>query len=164
MNTHSRRPPKVDRRLAAFDRNLHQIIRTHGWAIINVPLPVSRSYVHFAYTVGLTERRQPELCVTGLPAETANSILDELARRTTTGGDPFDHGQRLSDVIDGYDAIIIEGPANGPLLQPTIALSRYHRRNIHLQQCVWPDPQGLFPWQDGYSTPNAHQPTIATLT
>ena len=91
------------------------------------------------------------------------SVLNDLARRSTTSA-AFTHGQQLSDVIEGYDVTIVDGPTNDPLLQPTIAFSRYGTRKIQLQQCVWPDPQGIFPWQDGYSMSHAHQPTIAMLT
>jgi len=108
----------------------------------------------------LTERRQPELLIVGVDASAAMSLLNDLAKRATTGG-PFHHGQRIGDLIRNYDAVIVDGPADG-VLRPTMAVHRYGSANVRLQQCVWPDPDGRFPWETGYTMPAAVQPVIGT--
>ncbi|MFV2104855.1 DUF4262 domain-containing protein, partial [Micromonospora sp. LOL_024] len=74
----------------------------------------------------------------------------------------FTHGQRISDLIAGHDAIIIDGPPTDELL-PAMAINRYRHDQIRLQQLVWPDQQGQFPWDDGYNFDPQAQPLIAQL-
>src|SRR5262249_9730899 len=72
----------------------------------------------------------------------------------------FAHGQRISDLIAGYDAVIVEGPViEDP--RPGAAIARYGRDQVRLQQVVWPDRQGRFPWEDGYDVDPHAQPLIA---
>ncbi|MBC9006800.1 DUF4262 domain-containing protein [Micromonospora aurantiaca (nom. illeg.)] len=147
-----------------FLRRQERIIDTMGWAVTYV-LPTDDGTVTtapFAYTVGLTAHDYPELITAGLPPEVAHSLLNDLARRVYDTAERFTHGQRLSDVIAGYDAIIIDGPPTDELL-PGLAISRYGRDRIRLQQMVWPDQQGRFPWDDGYGFDPRTQPLIGWL-
>ncbi|MFJ6167248.1 DUF4262 domain-containing protein [Micromonospora orduensis] len=145
-------------------RRQNQIIDTTGWAVTHV-LPTDddpHTTAPFAYTVGLTAHDYPELITAGLPPEVAHSLLNDLARRVYDKAERFTHGQRVSDLIAHYDAIIIDGPPTDELL-PGMAISRYGRDQIRLQQMVWPDPQGRFPWDNGYSFDPQVQPLIAQL-
>ncbi|RNH99659.1 DUF4262 domain-containing protein [Micromonospora aurantiaca] len=147
-----------------FLQRQEQIIDTTGWAVTHV-LPTADdpdTTAPFAYTVGLTAHDYPELITAGLPPEVAHSLLNDLARRVYDTAERFTHGQRLSDLIAGYDAIIIDGQPTDDLL-PGLAISRYGRDQIRLQQLVWPDPQGRFPWDHGYNVAPQAQPLIAKL-
>ncbi|NED50964.1 DUF4262 domain-containing protein [Micromonospora aurantiaca] len=127
-------------------RRQERIIDTIGWAVTYV-LPTDDGTVTtapFAYTVGLTAHDYPELITAGLPPEVAHSLLNDLARRVYDTAERFTHGQRLNDLIAGYDAIIIDGPPTDDLM-PGLAISRYGRDQVRLQQMVWPDQQGRFP-------------------
>ncbi|MCT2280958.1 DUF4262 domain-containing protein [Micromonospora chalcea] len=145
-------------------RRQERIIDTIGWAVTYV-LPTDDGTVTtapFAYTVGLTAHDCPELITAGLPPEVAHSLLNDLARQVYNKAERFTHGQRLNDLIAGYDAIIIDGPPTDELL-PGLAISRYGRDRIRLQQMVWPDQQGRFPWDDGYRFGPRTQPLIGRL-
>ncbi|MEU4818254.1 DUF4262 domain-containing protein [Micromonospora aurantiaca] len=145
-------------------RRQERIIATIGWAVTYV-LPTDDGTVTtapFAYTVGLTAHGYPELITAGLPPEVAHGLLNDLARRVYDTAERFTHGQRLSDVIAGYDAIIIDGPPTDELL-PGLAISRYGRDRVRLQQMVWPDQQGRFPWDNGYRFDPRTQPLIGRL-
>ncbi|MFJ2081298.1 DUF4262 domain-containing protein [Micromonospora chokoriensis] len=147
-----------------FLRRQDRIIDTTGWAVTHV-LPTDDdpdSTAPFAYTVGLTAHDYPELITAGLPPEVAHSLLNDLASRVYDKAERFTHGQRISDLIADYDAIIIDGPPTDELL-PGAAISRYGRDHIRIQQMVWPDPQGRFPWDDGYGFGPQAQPLIAQL-
>ncbi|MBU8857771.1 MULTISPECIES: DUF4262 domain-containing protein [unclassified Micromonospora] len=152
--------PNTDDFLQRQDR----IIDTIGWAVTYV-LPTDDdpdTTAPFAYTVGLTAHDYPELITAGLPPEVAHSLLNDLARRVDDKAERFTHGQRISDLIAGYDAIIIDGPPTDDLL-PGLAISRYGRDQIRLQQLVWPDQQARFPWDHGYNVAPQAQPLIAKL-
>ncbi|MEU3117189.1 DUF4262 domain-containing protein [Micromonospora chalcea] len=145
-------------------RHQERIIDTIGWAVTYV-LPTNDGTVPtapFAYTVGLTAHDHPELITAGLPPEVAHSLLNDLARRAYDQAERFTHGQRVDDLIAGYDAIIIDGPPTDELL-PGLAISRYGRDRIRLQQMVWPDQQGRFPWDHGYCFDPRTQPLIGRL-
>ncbi|WP_435204950.1 DUF4262 domain-containing protein [Micromonospora sp. bgisy143] len=147
-----------------FLRRQDQIIDTIDWAVTHV-LPTDDdpdTSVPFAYTVGLTAHDHPELIAAGLPPEVAHSLLNDLALRIYDTAERFTHGQRISDLIAGYDAIIIDGPPTDELL-PGMAINRYGRDRVRLQQMVWPDQQGRFPWDNGYTFDPRAQPLIAKL-
>ncbi|WP_433458430.1 DUF4262 domain-containing protein [Micromonospora sp. CA-248212] len=145
-------------------RRQEQIIDTIGWAVTHV-LPTDDdpdTTTPFAYTVGLTAHHYPELLIAGLPTEVAHCLLNDLARRVYDTAERFTHGQRVSDLIAGYDAIIIDGSPTDDLV-PGMAIVRYGRHQICLQQLVWPDQQGRFPWDSGYSLEPQAQPLIAQM-
>ena len=74
-------------------------------------------------------------------------------------GDRDPRGQRVTDLLAGYDAVIVQGPATGKL-HPGAAFARYGRNRVHLQQIVWPDAEGRFPWEGGYAFDTDVQPLI----
>jgi hypothetical protein len=154
-----------------FLRRKQEIIDKVGWAVMHV-LPNGDdpddphdpddpdATTPFAYTVGLTAHGYPELFIAGLAPGIAHALLNDLAGRVYDQAKRFTHGQRVSDLIAGYDAIIVEGPVI-EALPPMAAIARYGRDQIRLQQIVWPDRQGRFPWQDGYDLDPHTQPLIA---
>ncbi|MEU6020810.1 DUF4262 domain-containing protein [Micromonospora sp. NPDC047134] len=147
-----------------FLRRQEHVIGTKGWAVTHV-LPTDDDHgttAPFAYTVGLTAHDHPELIIAGLPPLVAHTLLNDLARRIYDKAERFTHGQRISDLIVGYDAVIIDGQPTDNLL-PGAAIACYGRHQIRLQQIVWPDQQARFPWDSDYTfEPNA-QPLIAHL-
>ncbi|MGX4657846.1 DUF4262 domain-containing protein [Micromonospora sp. SCSIO 07396] len=145
-----------------FLRRQEHLIDTTGWAVTHV-LPTDDSdTTPFTYTVGLTAHDHPELLTAGLSPEIAHSLLNELAHRVHDRAERFTHGQRIHNLITSYDAIIIDGPPTDDLL-PGMAIARYGRARVRLQQMVWPDQQGLFPWETGYDLDPEAQPLIARL-
>ncbi|WP_433289377.1 DUF4262 domain-containing protein [Micromonospora sp. CA-244673] len=60
----------------------------------------------------------------------------------------------------GYDAVIIDGDPTEQL-HPGGAIGRYGRDRVRLQQVLWPDRHGRFPWDTAYAFPFAVQPLIA---
>jgi hypothetical protein len=145
-----------------FLRRQQQIIDTVGWAVMHV-LPTedeTDTTTPFAYTVGLTAHDYPELLIAGLPPDVAHGLLNDLASRVYDKAERFTDGQRISDLIAGYDAVVVDGAPTDELL-PGVAIARYGRDRVRLQQVVWPDPQGRFPWDTGYDFDPDVQPLIA---
>jgi hypothetical protein len=100
----------------------------------------------------------PELVIAGLDPATSQALLNDLAKRVWDRNERFSHGARISDLIAGYDAIIIDGEATDTII-PGAANARYGSAQVRLQQVVWPDPHGRFPWDPGY----AYEPTLQPL-
>ena len=148
--------------MADFDgllRNQDNIIDRVGWAVTAVlPTPEDPG-TPFAYTAGLTSHSHPELVIAGLHPLIAQALLGDLADRVVHHGARLRHGQRITDLIDGYDAVIVDGPVTEELY-PGTAIGRYGADQVRLQQVVWPDPHTRFPWDPGYQYPPQAQPLL----
>jgi len=130
-------------------------IDKHGVAIIATNDPV------FAYTVGLTRLRHPELIVTGLPPTTAHGILDNAAQLVLAGRYLI-AGDRLGGILTNpaYQ-VVIAGPvstAGNEAYKPVIARRIYAQVAWSLQ-VVYPDADDRFPWDPGYNM--TMQPLLA---
>ena len=142
-----------------FIRRMEQRIDRQGWAVLTV-LPTDDSpHVPFAYTIGLTAHSCAELIITGLHPDVSQHLLNDLAKRGVERAQRFTAGQRLSDLLAGYDAVLVDGPATGAL-RPAAAYVRYGKDCVSLQQVVWPDVQGRFPWEPGCTISAQAQPLI----
>ncbi|WP_028193320.1 DUF4262 domain-containing protein [Salinispora pacifica] len=145
--------------LEEFLQNQQRLINEFGWAVTAVLPDLGESGSTFAYTVGLTEHDLPELVIAGLDPLTAQELLNDMAARVSSRAERFTHGQRVADLLAGYDAIIVEGPATDAL-HPGAAHARYGKDRVRLQQIVWPDTHSRFPWDDGYEYPAHVQPLL----
>lgn len=136
------------------------VIAEHGWLVQSVFPEAGDPGPLFAYTVGLTACGRAELLVAGLEPGTAQALLNDAAGRA----EPFTHGQQLTDWIVGYTAVVVEGPHAEPLW-PGTARALYGASAVRLQQLVWPDPAGRFPWDDDFE-PGLRdaQPTIGKVS
>jgi hypothetical protein len=141
-------------------RDQQEHIDTTGWSVTHVLPTDDEPASPFSYTVGLTPWGSPELVIAGLPPEIAHALLNDLAARVFDQAARFTHGQRIPDLLAGYDAIIREGQATAALL-PGAAHARYGAANVRLQQVVWPDPLGHFPWDPQYTLDPLAQPLLA---
>jgi uncharacterized protein DUF4262 len=100
-----------------------------------------------------------QLIIAGLDPEVSHTLLNDLAGRVYHKAARFTRGQRVTDLLAGYDAVIVQGPATGEL-HPGAAFARYGKDRVHLQQIVWPDAEGRFPWEGGYAFDADVQPLI----
>lgn len=141
-------------------RRQDDIIESVGWAVVGVfPTEDQPDAAPFGYTVGLTAHGYPELVIAGLPLQTTHALLNDLAQRVYDKAERFTNGQRVADLVPGYDMVICNG-RDTEQIRPTMAYNRYGTGNVRLQQIVWPDREGRFPWEDGYSMPADAQPLL----
>lgn len=140
-------------------RRQQEHIDTVGWSVTQVIPTPDDPNTPFAYTVGLTALQCPELIIAGLDPRIAHALLNDLASRVFDQAARFAHGQRIGDLLANYDAVIVEGPGT-EALHPGAAYARYGQHRVRLQQIVWPDPTGYFPWDAEYTFGPAAQPLI----
>lgn len=143
-----------------FLRRQSEMIDRVGWSVtlVHPSADDSDDSVPIAYTVGLTAHGYPELMIVGLDPAISQHLLNDLAARVYDRAERFAHGQRISDLIAGYDAVVVDGALTDQL-HPGAAIARYGQQ-VRVQQVVWPDPQGRFPWDAGYAYPSTAQPLI----
>jgi Domain of unknown function (DUF4262) len=115
-------------------------VARYGWQLTMVE--GGRSSPGFGYTVGLLERRHPELLVTGRDPEETSAILHELVRMVLGHGHVLTAGMMLPLHTREVYLAPLEDPA-AVLLQ---AVPLYRRR-LRALQAVWADDDGLLPWE-----------------
>lgn len=141
-----------------FMRRMERRIEQQGWAILTV-VPEDGAHAPVAYTIGLTAHGCPEFIIAGKNPFVSEHLLNDLARRVVERAERFTAAQRITDLLDGYDGVLVEGPATGPL-RPAAAHVRYGEARVCLLQVVWPDVHGRFPWEPGCTLSAAAQPLI----
>jgi hypothetical protein len=130
-------------------------IAQHGWTVVGVfPTPEDPG-VPFAYTVGLSGKRLPELAIYGLPVQVGPQVLNAVARQMVSAGGPLASGQRIDDVLDGgLSLVAVEMTATEDL---NLVREVYGAVEAAVQVC-WPDLDGLMPWEQGCSLCADDQP------
>lgn len=136
--------------LAAYLRDVRNVVAKHGWMVQGVAPRVGDTGVSFAYTVGLTAAGHPELIIVGLPVEIAYDLLENAAQRAT------DTTINAGDTLDGIATAPLRVAAVDDLGPVSVARQLYPGR-VKLLQLLWPDKDGAYPgdptwslgtWQD----------------
>lgn len=107
----------------------------------------------FGYTMGLTKSGHPELLVTGLADEAAQTILGLFATMVLSGRQSFAAG--VAWLGDECAVYLLE------VLHPEDILIWAHEmygRRLSAIQLVWTDDEGRFPW-----APNANPELVQPL-
>jgi hypothetical protein len=106
----------------------------------------------WAYTVGLEHSYgHPEVLILGLSHELTQILLHNIASRIMRKGLSFRHGTSHTDVIDGYQCFFqrIAQAEYGEYF--AAAEWFYDHTDFEAVQIIWPDVEGIYPWQPGAS-------------
>ena len=153
------------------EARLAEAIRTIGWQIQYVgggscsrpgcdPEPDDQP--PFAYTTGLFGFGHPELLIVGVDPHTARGVLNDLGRRVK-GGEVLVPGMMVS--FEKWPHRIVPEPVPNPgeiLLWANTHYRRPAEHSVPALQLTYDDVNGLFPWDDGYATPEL-QPRPGTF-
>lgn len=132
------------------DRHFLEQIEKHGWFDTHV-FDEKGALASFSYSTGIWLRHQkPELILFGLSRDIAHDILWD-AYRDIEQGRSFSIGVRTSDVFGNADAYLFAVAKRH--YAEHLAWSHWFYRGdefpcLHL---VWPDKNGLFPWEIGFA-------------
>jgi hypothetical protein len=133
--------------------HMRSLIAMYGWAVQGV----ERDGIHppWAYTVGLTPHRRPELVVTGMGLNRATEVLNGVAAHLLHAEAPE----------PGTQAVLLDGPlievvrVATPWAHLNMAVELYGRR-IRGLQLVHADKRGRWPWDDAYQGVRGGQPVL----
>jgi Domain of unknown function (DUF4262) len=128
----------------AYLETVREGITRHGWMLQAVFPTDAGDGPPFVYTVGLAALGHPELIVYGLPHDTGGVILNELGRRVRDGR-RLAHGERLDDVVEGFQVEVLAVADN----QPLGVARRLYGPGVRALQIVYPDAGNLWPWEEG---------------
>lgn len=141
------------------DSNFLATIREHGWFRTEV-LPDSRG-PGFSYSTGFTfSADHPELIVFGAESEIARQMLWDSYRNAKEGR-PLPVGTRTDQVFGSVP--IYAFPVARRFYPEYLGWSSwfYQGDDFECLQLVWPDREGVFPWEPGFdATFKGHQPDL----
>jgi len=112
----------------------------------------------FAYTTGLTELfNHPEICVAGLPTETAHALLNNAARLVKQGVKLHDGALSKKVLANDFPVAFRELTIANRNGHTKICDDRYGRHGYYALQLFIPDPNKRFPWDADCQTPYVEQ-------
>ena len=138
---------------ADYEARMWDKIDRFGWAIQYIE--PSKTSPPWAYTVGLTLHRKPELVVMGLRANPAGNLLNGIAAHVMHA-EPPEPGTQMQ-LTDGPYVEYVE------LTDPTAHLFtavQMFGSKISALQVVYPDDRGHWPWHRGFRGGRGGQPVL----
>ena len=136
-----------------YQEHIRSLIARHGWVVQGVERDGIRP--PWAYTVGLTPHRRPELVITGMGLTRATEVLNGVAAHLLHADQPE----------PGTQAALHDGPlvelvrVAAPWAHLNIAVGLYGQR-IRGLQLVHADKRGRWPWDDAYQGVRGGQPVL----
>lgn len=112
------------------------------------------------YTIGLTSKfNHPEIFVSGLSRGLLDHVVEDFANRISNG-QRFGDGDLFSDLVGDTQCCLRTAlPQHFPRYMPQ-ALEILESASSALQ-CVWPDQNNKYPWDEGFSVDMRHrQPAL----
>lgn len=134
------------------DQDLHEFQDDYLGIVAEKVAEFGHTYQHvmdsvpMTYTVGLTGQGFPELVLFGLPPQTAQAVLGTVVEKVKAG-EQFTNGQEMHDVVAGFPVMVIEVADAEELLVAQAFVGP--DRAVTAWQVVFPDAQGLWPWDEG---------------
>lgn len=132
---------------------MRQTIARCGWAVQGV----ERDRIHppWAYTVGRTAHRRPELVVTGMALGRATRLLNDVAAHVLHAQAPLP-GEQIP-LRGGPTVEIVELPEPTAHLETALDL---YGTGLRALQLVWADDRGSWPWERGHRAGRGGQPVL----
>lgn len=138
-----------------YQAHMRRLIDTFGWAVQGV----ERDGMHppWAYTVGLTEHRRPELVITGMGLTQATKVLNGVAAHLVHADAPEPGTQAA--LVDGRLVEIVNVAVPWAHLYTAV---EFYGSRIRALQLVHADKRGRWPWDGRYQGVRGGQPVLGT--
>jgi len=130
-----------------YEKKLIAKIRERGW--FRTSVFAADDNLGFSYTTGFwLSLRHPELIVFSIDGDAAHDILWKVYRAVESGR-RLPIGEPIEDIFEGFDALLL--PVEKHHYREYLLSTRwfYGGEDFPCLQLIWPDDQGLFPWQSG---------------
>jgi hypothetical protein len=136
-----------------YEKKIVRFVETDGCFVVSV-LDPEEGQPPFSYSVGFTRSLgQPEVILYGLARETAHPLITDLFRMCQDGLTLADWAV-IDDLFVGYHCIARSVDESWIIQSLFASALWYHRTQMDsglsdVVQIVWPDADGIFPWQEG---------------
>ena len=100
----------------------------------------------FTYSIGIERTsHRPELIVTGLKPEIAQSIINNYSSRVQSG-EVFEADTSYADFLEGFDVRF--APVSKAHYKEYFGWARwlYDGNDFRVYQLIWPSTEGVWPW------------------
>jgi hypothetical protein len=136
----------------AADEKLLRDVREHGWHVVGIP--DDEEGPSFSFTIGIYLRAlQPEILIMGVPIDPSHRILNAIAEYLMAGG-TISPETKYPEFVDGHE-VLFRSIHHTQFHEYLGCANWFYRRSVGqfpALQCIWPDPQGRFPHEDGFDT------------
>jgi len=139
--------------LTEYEEKIVRFVETDGCFVVSVFDPDEEG-VPFSYSIGFTKSLgQPEVVLFGLPGTTAHPLINDLFRLCKDGLELADWAI-IDDLVANYRCIARAVDESWIIQSQFASALWYHRTQMdaaleEVVQIVWPDADGIFPWQEG---------------
>ena len=136
--------------LDSSDRRLVEDVATYGWHIIQVR--EDEKSPGWSYSVGLFDSYgHPEIIVAGLKPDLAAVVINECGRRIRSGA-VIANEQRQLDLLNRVECEF--RTVDPSWVQELMGFARwfYDTWEFPVLQCVYPDLENRFPWEEAYDS------------
>lgn len=125
-------------------------ITEYGWHCVKiVPRPGDDPHPLWAFSFGLFSTFQhPEVVIFGDDTDSMHAILNEMVEQVRDG-QAFEPGREYGDILEKYPCTFrtVSRRWHGEYLG--FNLWYYKGAEFPVLQCVWPDKDNRYPWDDG---------------
>ena len=138
----------TDTDLDENDKKLLETLERWGWFVIKVG--AGKLEPAFAYSIGLYEHYgHPEIILFGLDLEIMHRLINDAAKQIGQGHRYYER-HRYEDLLEGYSCEFrtVSPDRYAGLLN--YAIWYYNSPDFPVLQMIWPDPDGRFPWENGF--------------
>src|SRR5262249_36094228 len=142
-------PPSQRETLDDTDLQVINDVAEYGWHVILIP--EEDDLPPFAFSIGLFHTFQhPEILIIGQKIENMHQIINGIGESIREGA-TFLENQSYLDVVEGYDCVFVRVAPEYYDEYLGYAQWFYQSKDFPTLQCVWPDRQHHFPWDDDAS-------------
>ncbi|MDB5306123.1 MAG: hypothetical protein JWO38_325 [Gemmataceae bacterium] len=130
------------------DRNILGHIARHGWSVIGIE--ASDEGPGYCFSVGIYHTLgRPEVLIMGLNPRPGTAFINDVGDRMRAG-QKFEPGERTQELAAAYPTAIVG--VDPRYYREYVGYARwlYRGSDFPMLQLVWPDKNGLFPWEPGY--------------
>ncbi len=133
-----------------LDRKLLADVERVGWSVLGIE--AHEEGPDFAYSLGIFHTlNHPEILIMGLRMTTAQQFINNIGDAIRAGR-RFQGGDRSDEFAEGFPLAFVEVDPRWYRKYVGYARWFYRGSGFPLLQCVWPDKQGLFPWEPEYDS------------
>ena len=141
-------PDDATAEMEELERHVRGDIERHGWHVAKIE--GDDRVPPWAFTIGLMDTfDHPEILVAGMELDQLHALLNRIGD-LLRAGNRFEAGQQVHSILEGFPCAF--KPVHERWHQPFAGNAAWHHRDagLELVQCFWPDPAGLFPWDEGF--------------
>jgi hypothetical protein len=131
------------------EQNIRDTIEEYGWYVALIDDEGDGPGTRFAYSIGMVQSLgHPEVLVIGQPVELMAYLINEIGERARDGA-PCAIGEPIEGLLDDYDCVL--KPVDPSHYDDYLGygLAYAGTRDFPVVQLVWPDKEGIFPWEPG---------------